>query len=251
MMDEFKNKIVWVVGASGALGSEIAKTFLSRDAMVVLSGRDRGKLEKCAGRSPQNRSVVMPIDIRSAIEIDRAANSIVQRHGGIDVLINTTSTSTFAPFLDLTDDQWQEIFNAKLFAYNRTMRATIPYMLKRGSGAIVNISGSGGRHPKFPAHIAGCAGNAAINLASKAVADLFYTQGIRVNCVAPGPIRSPRFDALHEGDANATGVRKTQPENELGEASDIAEATLYLASNKAKHINGVVLTVDGGATPTV
>lgn len=251
MMNEFDNKIVWVVGASGALGSDIAKAFLSRGAIVALTGRDRDKLEACARLFPKDRSLIMPIDIRSAVEVDRAASAIVERYDRIDVLINSTSTSTFAPFLDLTDHQWQQIFDAKLFAYNRTMRASIPFMVKRGSGAIVNISGSGGRHPKFPAHIAGCAGNAGVNLASKAVADLFQAQGIRVNCVAPGPIRSPRFDALHQGDETATRIRKKQPDKELGEASDITEATLYLASNKAKHINGVVLTVDGGATPTI
>jgi len=246
---ELMNKVVWVVGASGALGGEIAKAFLARGAVTVLSGRNKERLEACAHTFPSEKAIITPINVHSADEVDRAAANIVARHRRIDILVNSTSTSSFGDFLELTDEQWRQIFESKLFAYTRTMRAALPFMVEQGAGSIVNISGSGGKYPKFPSHIAGCSGNAAVNLASKAVADQFYSKGIRVNCVAPGPIRSPRFESLQEGDQKITGAEKS--ESNLGTAADIADATLFLASDRSRHINGIVLTVDGGSTPTI
>ncbi len=256
MAGEFADKIVWVVGASGGLGSAIARAFLDSGANVAISGRSEAKLKEIAGNN--TKALALPIDITQSTAVKHAAETIVQRWARIDVLVNTTSVSTFGDFLTMEDDAWRQVYEAKLFAYARTMRAAIPHMLKNKSGAIVNVSGSGGKYPNFPSHIAGSSGNAAVNLATKAVGDLYASQGVRANCIAPGPIRSPRLDSIATAN-EALSLRmpgqwspndQTAAARPPGDARDIAEAALFLASDRAKHINGIVLTVDGGLTPT-
>lgn len=245
----FTGRVAWIVGASGGLGSAIGEAFLAAGATVVLSGRDREALRRLAGS--RRRATVLPLDIGDAAPVEAAVRSIVARHRRIDVLVNSTSVSTFGDFLTLRDEDWRQIYEAKLFAYVRSMRAVLPHMIEQRGGAIVNISGSGGKYPAHPSHIAGCSGNAAVNLATKAVADLYFQRGVRANCVAPGPIQSKRLaglavaDAAVEASGASTGVRPP------GVPRDVADAVLFLASDQARHINGTVLTVDGGATPTV
>jgi NAD(P)-dependent dehydrogenase (short-subunit alcohol dehydrogenase family) len=259
MNKEFPGKSVWVVGASGGLGSAIAQAFLHAGASVALSGRSADKLKNVvAGHPEAGKALLLPIDITSPAEVDDAAAKIVKQFGTIDVLVNSTAVATFGNFLELDDAAWREVYEAKLFAYARTMRAVLPHMLQQQRGAIVNVSGNGGKYPHFSSHIVGSSGNAAVNLMTKAVSDLYVGHGIRVNCVAPGAIRSPRLESISSADeaiksdagggssAAAVLEKKWRP----GEAADIADATLFLASDRAKHINGIVLTVDGGATPT-
>ncbi|MDF3074900.1 MAG: family oxidoreductase [Alphaproteobacteria bacterium] len=259
MSREFANKVVWVVGASGGLGSAIAQEFLRAGAKVALSGRNGEKLKAViAGQPDASHALLLPIDITAPAEVDAAAAKIVERFGRIDVLVNSTAVSTFGDFLKLDDAAWRQVYEAKLFAYARTMRAAMPHMLRQQRGAIVNVSGNGGKYPHFPSHIAGSSGNAAVNLMTKEVSDIYIGQGIRANCIAPGAIRSPRLDSITDADkalkpaandksaADAAAEKMRPP----GAAADIAEAALFLASDRARHINGIVLTVDGGATPT-
>lgn len=259
MSGEFDGKVVWVVGASGGLGGAVAQAFLRAGARVALSGRNAGKLRAVAGdHASGGRTLLLPIDITKSSEVDAALTEIVERFGTVDVLVNSTSVSTFGDFLKLDDAAWGQVYEAKLFAYARTMRAVIPHMLQHRRGAIVNVSGNGGKFPSFPSHIAGSSGNAAVNLMTKAVGDLYAGDGIRANCIAPGAIRSPRLDSIRKADVALERGAPGQPSIDVeskgqrlpGDPIDIAEAALFLASDRAKHINGIVLTVDGGATPT-
>lgn len=260
MTGEFADRVVWLVGASGGLGQAMTRAFLNSGATAVVSGRNEAKLRKAVeDHGAVGRAVALAIDITDSASVARTMDAIVARYGRIDVLVNTTSVSVFGDFLELGDEAWRAVYEAKLFAYVRTMRATIPHMLKQSRGAIVNVSGSGGKYPNFPSHIAGSSGNAAVNLATKAVADLYGRHGIRANCIAPGPIRSERLASV--ASANAALARPMPGQwtvedasghaRAAGEPEDVAEAALFLASDRSRHINGTVLTVDGGATPTV
>ncbi|MEO8559064.1 MAG: SDR family oxidoreductase [Rhodospirillales bacterium] len=257
MRRDFADKVIWVVGASGALGSAIARAFLAEGAAVALAGRSPARLQDTAYQAG-DRTLLLPLDITKDSEVKAAAAQVVERFGRIDVLVNSTSVSTFGDFLEMGDDAWRQVYEAKLFAYARTMRAAIPHMLKHHSGVIINVSGNGGKFPDFPSHIAGSSGNAAVNLMTKAVGDLYGGIGIRANCIAPGAIHSPRLDSITKADEalepRASGKSSIDVEKAKvrppGDPVDIAEAALFLASHRAKHINGIVLTVDGGATPT-
>jgi 3-oxoacyl-[acyl-carrier protein] reductase len=145
MRGEFTDKVIWVVGASGGLGSATARAFLQAGGKVALSGRSEPKLRSALGSGDQTRALLLPIDITRESEVKQAATEITARFGRLDVLVNSTSVSTFGDFLQLTDEMWRQVYEAKLFAYARTMRAAIPQMLEQQSGAIVNVSGSGGK----------------------------------------------------------------------------------------------------------
>lgn len=248
-----KDRVVWIVGATGVVGSALAPLLAKQGAVLALSGRNAAKLEEAAASVREAGGVarVYPLDILDAQAIVDTAARVAQDAGGIDGLVNTMAARTFGPFLELGDDDWSEVLDTKLMGYIRTMRAVIPRMRERGGGSIVNVSGRGGRQPT-PAHLPGGAANAAVNLISKGIADVFWSEGIRVNVVSPGPVASERFAEIEKNNRAAWGGENRQKAlDRMAQPLDIANAIAFLLGDAARHINGTVLAVDGGGTATV
>lgn len=241
----------WVLGASGAIGSAVAELLALHGVTVWLSGRDKFKLDALQDRIAQagGQARVRMLDATSADEVIHAAREIVRQSGKINILINSTASSTFGEFLDLMDDDWERTFQNKLMVYVRSMRAVLPTMIKAGGGVIINISGKAGKLPS-PAHLPGGSMNAAVNLLTKGISDRYKDQGIRANTIAPGPIASDRFDALAEKLVSSPSANPLFMSTK-GTPEDVAQAVLWLVGPYAKHLNGIVLPLDGGATPTV
>lgn len=241
----------WILGASGAIGSAIAEMLAAHGATVWLSGRDTLKLTALQDTITQagGQARLRVLDATNTDEVTHAAREIVRQSGKINILVNSTATSTFGDFLDLTDEDWEKTFQSKLMVYVRSMRAVLPTMLKAGSGVIINISGRAGKLPS-PAHLPGGSMNAAVNLLTKGISDRYKAQGIRANTIAPGPIASARFDALAAQNIEITLAKQTSIPSQ-GSPQDVAQAVVWLASPLAAHLNGIVLPLDGGATPTV
>ena len=251
MNELLKDRIVWIVGASGAIGAEIARHVVGAGAVAIVSARSEGKLRALADEivTAGGRAEVVPCNIRSRHSVDAAAKRIVDAHGRIDGLVNSTSVSDFGPFLEIDDETWLEVLDTKLMGYVRTMRAALPAMSAQGGGAIVNISGRGGRQPTAT-HIPGGCASAAINLMDKGLADAFAPHGVRVNTISPGPIESDRLRELMQS-AGAMSDRSVQSYAKPGTPQDVAQAALWLLSDLSRHVTGVILPVDGGATFTV
>lgn len=241
----------WVLGASGAIGSAVAELLALHGVTVWLSGRDKFKLDALQDRIAQagGQARVRMLDATSADEVIHAAREIVRQSGKINILINSTASSTFGEFLDLMDDDWERTFQNKLMVYVRSMRAVLPTMIKAGGGVIINISGKAGKLPS-PAHLPGGSMNAAVNLLTKGISDRYKDQGIRANTIAPGPIASDRFDALVEKLVSSPSANPLFMSTK-GTPEDVAQAVLWLVGPYAKHLNGIVLPLDGGATPTI
>lgn len=246
-------RVAWVIGASGAIGQVVAKVLAGAGAEVVVSARSEDKLKTLAAEiaGAGGRAQVRKLDLRNRADVDAAAREIVARAGRIDALVNSTSLSIFGDFLELTDEQWHEVLDAKLVGYVRSMRAVLPYMMKEGGGAVVNISGRGGRQPTA-AHLPGGGANAAVNLIGKGLADAYQKHGIRVNTVAPGPIQSERFEKIRASNERVSGGTPPRASlDRMGRPEDVAQAVLWLLSDAARHVTGIVLPVDGGGTATV
>ena len=251
MNELLKDRIVWIVGASGAIGAEIARHVAGAGAIAIVSARSEGRLRELASeiKTAGGRAEVVPCNIRSRHSVDATAKQIIDAHGRIDGLVNSTSVSDFGPFLEIDDAVWLEVLDTKLMGYVRTMRAALPAMSAQGGGAIVNISGRGGRQPTAT-HIPGGCASAAINLMDKGLADAFAPHGVRVNTISPGPIESDRLRELMQS-AGAMSDRSVQSYAKPGTPQDVAQAALWLLSDLSRHVTGVILPVDGGATFTV
>lgn len=245
------DRVIWIMGASGAIGAAIAQRCCAEGAQVVLSGRTKDKLQALADQLlAEGHSVVaLETDVTDQALVTQTAQQIIHRFTRIDCLVNSTSVSAFGSFLDLSDETWMDVIDTKLLGYMRTMRAVLPHMQSQGAGAIVNISGRSGRQPTTT-HLPGACANAAINVLDKGLADAMIDFGVRINTVSPGPIVSARFEKLQNMTAGITG-QQVQKFNQAGTPEDVANATVWLLSDQAKHITGTVLAVDGGATATV
>ncbi|WP_250526464.1 SDR family oxidoreductase [Caballeronia sp. GAWG2-1] len=243
MSSTFKDRVVWVTGASGALGAATARTLADAGATVVASSRSVD--ERLFAASPN--VVPLKVDVTDDKSVKAAFAQIEERFGRLDGLVTSTNVSTFGDFLELTDDDWQSVIDAKLLGSVRPIRAALPLFIKQGRGAIVAISGRGGIAPP-PNHFPGSSVNAAIDLLVQGLGRRYGPQGVRVNAVAPGPIRSPRFDALAGAQSQNEPTRLTALEGP-GTPEDVAAAVAYLLSDDARFVTGSRLYVDGGGPP--
>lgn len=253
-----QGKTAWVTGAAGALGAAICRRFAEEGANIALSGRNAESLSDVAdGLKAGTKSQVFVMDIIDRNQVDTTAKAVFDSFGAIDILVNSTTCPIFADFFDLSDDDWMAVLDAKALGYMRTSRAAIPFMLGNGGGNIVNVSGRGGHQPNSPSHLAGSCANAAVNTLTKGLANIYGPQGVRINAIAPGPVRSPRYDkiaAANEkisgatGDNSRSGAKAANPLGEMAEVDDIADAALYLASGMSRFVTGTIMQIDGGGT---
>lgn len=235
IVKELHERVVWVTGASGALGCTICEHLHSLGARLVASGRNLDSLpQECNGLER------LALDVTDRQAVDAAAQHILKRYGRVDGLVTCTTIARFGDFLSLEDDDWCDVLNTKLLGSIRPARSVIPAMISHGGGRIVFISGRGGTVPP-PKHLPGACANASLNLLAQGLATEYGQYGIRVNALAPGPIHSPRLDAMTKGIANAQSAL-----GGAGTPEDVAHSVGFLLSDGARHITGICLPVDGG-----
>ena len=252
MHAEFSGQVVWVVGATGTLGGQMARDLVAAGATVVCSGRSTEKLAELVGsmKGP-GTAQAMAVDVTSRASVDAVAAQIGKTCGGLDMLVNTTTLPTFGDFLELGDEDWEEVLQTKYLGYVRTIRAAVPMMRRRGGGCIVCVTGKGGRIPR-DIHLPGSSVNAAVNLLVRGLAGTYGRDGIRVLAVSPGVIASPRLAAVQaassDGDhaAAAERIRNSNALGRLGTPEEVSSAVLFALSGAAGFVNGGVLEVDGG-----
>lgn len=235
IVTELHPQVIWVTGASGALGHAICDHLHNTKRTVIASGRTLATL-------PDEREGLhrLVLDVTDQFAVKNAAESILGQFGRIDGLVTCTTIPRFGDFLSLQDEDWLEVLNAKLLGSIRPARSVIPAMIRQQGGSIVFISGRGGTVPP-PRHLPGSCANASLNLLAQGLATEYGQHGIRVNALAPGPIQSPRLDVMASGVANATSAL-----GGAGTPEDVAISVGFLLSRQAKHITGICLPVDGG-----
>lgn len=238
-------KVAIVTGGGSGLGFAIAKKFTENGITTIIVGRDQEKLNKaCALIGPG--CFARPCDISDLATLPGFVDSIIQEFGKVDILVNNAGINQKKPLVEVTDEEFQRIITTNLTAVFSLSREVVKDMLKRSSGCIINISSMAAQYG-LPKVIAYSASKTAIDGITRAMAVELSPQGIRVNAIAPGFIYSEMTaKALDSDPERKAKVFSRTPMGKMGQPEDIAHAALYLASDGASFVTGVVLPVDGG-----
>ncbi|MBY0477881.1 MAG: SDR family oxidoreductase [Chitinophagaceae bacterium] len=240
-----KQKVAIVTGGGSGLGLAIAKAFTENNITTIIIGRDEVKL-KTAKELIGEKCYYKVCDLSSLSTIPTLIENILTEFGQIDILVNNAGINQKKVFEEVTDEEFQRILTTNVTAVFSISREVVKDMLKRKSGCIINISSMAAQYG-LPKVIAYSASKTAIDGMTRAMAVELSPNGIRVNAIAPGFIYSAMTEkALNSDPERKAKVFNRTPMGHMGQPEDIAAAALYLASDAAKYVTGVVLPVDGG-----
>lgn len=238
-------QVAIVTGGGSGLGFAIAQKFVEHNITTIIAGRDKNKLE-AAKEQLGDLCFAMPCDVSDLKSIPVFVADVLTRFGRIDILVNNAGINLKKEFTEVTNEEFQNIITTNVTAVFAMSREVVKYMLEKKSGCIINISSMAAQYG-LPKVIAYSASKTAIDGMTRAMAVELSPNGIRVNAIAPGFI----YSAMTEKALNSDPERKAKvfgrtPMGIMGQPEDIGNAALYLASDAAKYVTGVVLPVDGG-----
>ena len=252
-----KGKIVLVTGGSKGIGLACASGFAAEGARIAICSRSRDNIDKASAKIEEAFGVAA--DLTDAAAAARMIDTVEDRLGPIDILVNSAGAAKRTPPDDLNPTVWREAFDAKFFSYINVIDPVVKRMAKRGSGVIVSVIGVGGKVASST-HLAGGSANAALMLATAGLGATYAGKGVRIIGVSPsltetdrvaeGLAADARLSGISVEEARSRGVAKL-PLGRMATAEEIADAVLFLASRKAGYITGVTLSMDGGQNPVV
>ena len=259
-MQKLTGKTAIVTGSSRGIGRAIANRLAKEGAQIVLTGRDPAlldgavrEIEKAGGAAAS-----IALDLRVPDAPQRLADFAVDKFQRIDIVVNNAGATKRGEFTQLTDEDWADGFALKFFGSIRLTRAAWP-QLKANSGSVVIISGAGGRTPGAEFTVGGSV-NAALLSFTKAMADVGIRDGVQVNAINPGSIRTDRFQKRLEAIAKERGVDLAAAERHIvsesrttriGETDDIAGLVAFIAGPEGRFLQGALIDMDGGSTKTI
>jgi len=247
---ELEGRVAIITGGAMGIGKACVEKFLHAGAavMIVDNNESAGKktTDEFAGYS---RIGFFPADISRADEDRHVVEATTAQFGGVDILVNNAGIQTFGGPLDTTEETWDRTMNINLKGHWLMSKYTIPEMLKRGRGAIVNVSSVQGLASQRNVVAYATSKHAMIGLTRSMAVDL-ATSGIRVNCVCPGTVDTPMIRSIVNLDKDPAHLmqilNKMHPIGRMGNPCEIAEVVAFLASDRASFMTGSIVTVDGG-----
>ena len=231
-----------ITGASGGIGSSIARALALQGATVALSGTREDALAAVAAQIPG--SVVLPCNLSDADAVDGLIPRAFEAVGGqIDILVNNAGVTRDNLVMRMKDEEWDTVIRVNLEAAFRLIRAATKPMMKARFGRVITITSVVGTTGN-PGQANYAASKGGLTAMSKALAQELASRNITVNCVAPGFIASAMTDGLPDSQKAALTARI--PAGKLGEGADVAAAVVYLASREAGYVTGQTIHVNGG-----
>jgi len=233
-----------VTGANSGLGYATAKKFCDNGIKTYIIGRTKERTEQACTELGPNAIPIL-FDLNKLKDIPALVEKIA-KDGPIDILVNNAGINMKKEFLDVTDEEFQSILHTNVFSVFAMSREVVKVMKENKGGSIVNISSMASQYG-IPKVIAYSASKGAIETMTRAMAVELASFGIRVNCVAPGFIKTKMSaKALNDDPERKNKVLSRTPMGYLGDPSDIADAVYYYATNESRYTTGTVLPVDGG-----
>jgi 3-oxoacyl-[acyl-carrier protein] reductase len=262
---ELEGRACVVTGASRGIGLEVARRLCAERARVLVVARSADAVAEAATECARlgGEAAGLALDVTGADAGERILAAAEERFGQLDVLVNNAGTVRRRSFDELTDDDWQAAWELNVMAPLHAIRAALPGMRKRGWGRIVNVSSTAGKRPTPTMPEYSVAKAAELSL-SRLVADLYAAEGVLVNAVCPGPTKSDLWmqpggllDQTLEADGHpdraaglaATGAKR--PIGRLAEVGEIADAIVFLCSERASYVAGAAWSVDGGTVQVI
>ena len=240
-----------VTGASGGIGSSIARGLAAQGARLAISGSNQAKLrafrDELDEHTPQHLQqvdhVAIACDLSDAEQVEKLVPAALESLGKIDILVNNAGITRDNLAMRMKDEEWDAVIRVNLEAAFRLMRAVSKPMMKARFGRIITITSVVGTTGN-PGQVNYAAAKGGLVAMSKSLAQELATRNITVNCVAPGFIRTAMTDVLPDAQKDQLNARI--PMGRMGEGDDIAAAVAYLASKEAGYVTGQTLHVNGG-----
>jgi 3-oxoacyl-[acyl-carrier protein] reductase len=241
-MFDLSGTTAFITGATGAIGSAIARAFHQQGAHVILSGTNAEVLDSLAAELASKVSVCN-LDLSKTDEISASYQEAEKANGFIDILVNNAGITRDKLFIRMTNDSWQEVLDINLTAPFLLMREAVKSMIRANKGRIISISSIVGTTGN-PGQANYTAAKAGLIGMTKSVAAEIASRGITANCIAPGFIDSPMTKKLD--DVQKERLTEKIPMRKIGMPDDVAAAAVFLASNEAQYITGQTIHINGG-----
>jgi 3-oxoacyl-[acyl-carrier protein] reductase len=259
-MTKLAGKTAVVTGASRGIGRAIALHLAGEGARVVATARDNELLDATvlAIAETGGRAIRIAADLREPDAAVSVARVALDAFGSIDILVNNAGATKRGEFEELTDHEWQDGFALKFFGAVRLTRAAWP-ALRKSRGSVVHISGSGGRTPGAQFAIGGSV-NAALLSFTKSLAETGLRDGVQVNCINPGPVRTARLETRLARISAEQGVTQDQALKiflasekitRVAEPEEIAALVGFVVGPMGRSLHGSLIDIDGGSTKTI
>lgn len=249
-MKRLENKVALVTGSSRGIGAAIAKRFAEQGARVAVHGRDPVALSAVHEEIEQASGLAIQVtgDVTSFDEIEALRGRIEKELGPIEILVANAGASLTQPgeFEQLSEEEWRASVDANLTATFLTLKSFLPGMKERKAGCIITMSSAAARRPSARSPVPYTAAKAGIQLLTQILAAQVGPFGIRVNCIAPETILTERNRQEIPASIQDSLIAQ-HPIRRLGLPDDVADTALFLASDEASWITGVILDVAGGA----
>ena len=242
---KLKGKVAFITGFGSGLGQAIAVLFAKEGAAVAGTSTTEAKGRQTVAMIAEagQKALLRRGYVRDSEQMKAVIDETIQRFGGLDIVVNSAGVRTNGSITEITEEQWDRTVDVNLKGVFVVSRLAIPEMIKRGGGVILNIGARSGMAGQA-GRAAYCASKGGMVTLTEAMAMDYAHERIRVNCICPGPTRTPMVDTSTP--EKLARYKTRVPVGRIGEPEDIARAALYLASDDASMVTAAILPVDGG-----
>lgn len=244
----FENRVAIVTGGASGLGKAMVMRFAEEGCRVAIPDLNGQAAEAAAAEVEEKwpgQAMALEVDVTDTAQVKRMTQTVLDRWGRIDILVNNAGICPVMPFEEIDVEAWDRVLIVNLRSMFLCCQAVIPIMVKAGYGKIVNISSYAAQAGGIVAPVSYSASKGGVISFTRALARLYSSQGINVNAVAPGTIRTPMTEVFPpEG---LEKILDTIPSRRLGTPEDVANGVLFLASDQAGYITGQTLSINGGS----